>query len=157
MQRLMSAIDYTSAVQQNLSGFDRHIGVEVLEATGTRVRLRLAIAPRHTQIHGIVHGGVYCTLVETACSIGAALAARELGRTIVGVDNHTSFLRATGHGSLTVHAEPVSVGRRTQLWSARITDDEGRLVASGQLRLLCVEQGSIPNASAGQEGTPFRV
>lgn len=153
----MSDQDQTNAVQRHLCGFDRHIGLEVLEATPTRVRLQLAITPAHTQIHGIVHGGVYCSLVETACSIGAALAARELGRTIVGVDNHTSFLRATGQGILSVQSEPVTVGRRTQVWSARINDDDGRLVATGQLRLLCIEQGSIPDAAAGQEGSPFRV
>jgi uncharacterized protein (TIGR00369 family) len=153
----MSDQDYTEAVQRNLCGFDRHMGLEVLEASATRVRLQLAVTPEHTQIHEVVHGGVYCSLVETACSIGAALAARALDRTIVGVDNHTSFLRATSQGLLLVEATPLTVGRRTQVWNASITDDQGQLVASGQLRLLCIEQGSLPGARAGREGSPFRV
>ncbi len=149
--------DYAGAVQQHLCGFDRHLGLEVLEASSTRVRLQLTITPEHSQIHEVVHGGVYCSLVETACSIGAALAARAFGRTIVGVDNHTSFLRATGRGALVVEATPGTVGRRTQVWAARITNAERQLVATGQLRLLCIEQGALPDAGGAQEGSAFRV
>jgi len=153
----MSNEDYAKAVQQHLCGFDRHIGVEILEASATCVRAQLTIGPSHTQIHHVVHGGVYSSLVETAGSIGAALAARAMGRTIVGIDNHTSFLRATGHGVLQVEAKPLTVGRRTQVWNSRITNKEGQLVATGQLRLLCIEAGSVPDARAGDTESPFHV
>jgi uncharacterized protein (TIGR00369 family) len=153
----MTNEDYAKAVQQHLSGFDRHIGIEILEATPTHVRAQLTIAPQHLQIHNVVHGGVYSSLVETAGSIGAALAARAMGRTIVGIDNHTSFLRATGQGVLRVEAEPLTVGRRTQVWSSRIVNDQGQLVATGQLRLLCIDAGSLPHAGSGEAGSPFRI
>jgi uncharacterized protein (TIGR00369 family) len=153
----MLADDYTAAVQRHLSRFDRHLGIQVLEATPARVRLQLTIAPEHTQIHEVVHGGVYCSLVETAASIGAALSARAFGRTIVGVENQTSFLRAAGSGVLHVLAEPLSAGRRTQVWSVRITNDEEQLVATGQLRVLCIEPGTLPGGSGGRPSSPFRV
>jgi 1,4-dihydroxy-2-naphthoyl-CoA hydrolase len=153
----MTDEDYTKAVQQHLCGFDRQIGIEILEATPTRVRAQLTITAQHLQIHNVVHGGVYSSLVETAGSIGAALAARAMGRTIVGVDNHTSFLRATGQGVLRVEAEPLTVGRRTQVWSSRIVNDQGQLVATGQLRLLCLDAGTLPNAGVVEAGSPFRL
>ena len=153
----MTNEDYAKAVQQHLSGFDRHIGIEILEATPTHVRAQLTIAPQHLQIHNVVHGGVYSSLVETAGSIGAALAAKAMGRTVVGIDNHTSFLRATSQGVLRVEAEPLTVGRRTQVWNSRIINDRGQLVATGQLRLLCIEAGSLPHAGAGEAESPFRI
>lgn len=155
---MMTDNDHTKAVQEHLCGFDRHIRIEILEATPTRVRAQLTVTAQHMQIHNVVHGGVYSSLVETTGSIGAALAARAMGRTIVGVDNHTSFLRATGHGVLHVEAEPLTVGRRTQVWNSRITNDQSQLVASGQLRLLCIEAGTLPDAGGtGEAGSPFHV
>ena len=153
----MSDQDFTEAVKQHMTGFDRLIGLEITEATTTRVRAQLAITASHLQVHGVVHGGVYTCMVETLGSIGAALAARALGRTIVGIENHTSFLKATSEGTLSAVSEPVTVGRRTQVWNTRISNDQGQLVATGQLRLLCIEQGSVPNAGVGQKGSPFEL
>lgn len=151
----MSLDDLTRAVNEHKTGLDRLIGLEITEASPQRVSAQLAVADCHKQIHGIVHGGVYSTIVETLGSIGAALSAREFGRTIVGLDNHTSFLRAVNQGTLTAIAEPVTAGRRTQIWSTRISDASGKLVALGQLRLLCIEKETLPNARADQSGSPF--
>jgi len=147
--------DLAKAVNEHKTGFDRLIGLEITEASSKRVCATLLIAECHTQIHGIVHGGVYTTIVETLGSVGAALSAREFGRTIVGLDNHTSFLRAVSQGTLTAVAEPISAGRRTQIWSTRVTDSAGKLVAQGQLRLLCLEKETLPNAGSGTDGSPF--
>jgi 1,4-dihydroxy-2-naphthoyl-CoA hydrolase len=35
---------------------------------------------------------------------------------------------------------PITRGRRTQVWEARVLDDQDRLVATGRVRLLCIEQ-----------------
>ncbi len=151
----MSGEDLVKAINEHKTGFDRLIGLEITEASAARVSAQLTVADCHKQIHGIVHGGVYTTIVETLGSIGAALSAREFGRTIVGLDNHTSFLRAINEGTLTAIAEPVTAGRRTQIWSTRITDASGRVVALGQLRLLCLEKDSLPNARIDRTDSPF--
>jgi 1,4-dihydroxy-2-naphthoyl-CoA hydrolase len=147
--------DFTEAVQHHRTGFDRLIGLDIREANARLVRAELVITPSHLQIHGVVHGGVYTTLVETLGSIGAALAAKSFNRTVVGIENHTSFLKAVSQGTLIATSEPLTVGRRTQIWNTRICDDQGRLVATGQLRLLCIEEGTLPNTTPGQAGSPF--
>ena len=58
---------------------------------------------------------------------------------VVGLENSTSFLRAVREGRLTCTAVPLTRGRRSQVWEARVTDDTGRLVSSGRVRLLCLE------------------
>ena len=151
----MSVDDSTLAVQRHMTGFDRLLGLYITEACATRVCAQLKIADCHTQIHGIVHGGVYTSIVETLGSIGAALSARSFGRTIVGLDNHTSFLRAARDGTLSAVSERITAGKRTQIWSTRITDSSNTLVAMGQLRLLCIEHGTLPGADAGQSDSPF--
>jgi 1,4-dihydroxy-2-naphthoyl-CoA hydrolase len=93
----------------------------------------------HHQPFGIVHGGLYATIVESACSIGATVAVWESGRHAVGLSNHTDFIRAHREGRLDVRAWPVHVGRTGQLWQCDLTRADGKLVAQGRVRLQNVE------------------
>lgn len=54
---------------------------------------------------------------------------------MVGVNNSTDFLRAVREGTLTGEATPLHQGRLQQLWQVVVTDETGRLVARGQVRL----------------------
>lgn len=116
------------------SGFDTTLGLELVSATGDEVVGRLPVAPHLQQPYGIVHGGVYCSVVETTASVGGAVWFGDRGH-VVGVSNHTNFLRATREGVLDVRAAPVHRGRTQQLWRVDVTDEQGRLVAQGEVRL----------------------
>ena len=76
------------------------------------------------------------------CSTGAAMDAMPRGQSVVGLENHTSFVRAVRSGRVRITATPVTRGRRTQLWEAVARDEQGRIVSSGRVRLLCLEPGS---------------
>ena len=117
-----------------VDGFNNVLGTEFDEVTADRVVLRCAIKPHLHQPYGIVHGGVYCSLVETAASVAAAMWLGDKGN-VVGVANHTNFIRATREGTLRVVATPVQRGRTQQLWQVDISDDAERLVARGEVRL----------------------
>jgi 1,4-dihydroxy-2-naphthoyl-CoA hydrolase len=111
-----------------------HLGIVVRTATPDRVLLELPVGPHLHQPFGLVHGGVYCTLVETAASIGASLAHAGHGQ-VVGVANHTDFLRAVREGTLTAVGTPIHRGRSQQLWLVEVSDQVGRLIARGEVRL----------------------
>jgi uncharacterized protein (TIGR00369 family) len=64
------------------------------------------------------------------------------GQSVVGLENHTSFVRAVRSGTITVTATPVTRGRRVQLWEAVCRDESGKTVATGRVRLLCLDPGS---------------
>jgi len=114
------------------------MGLELIRQTPTEVLAEWTVSERHLQPMGLVHGGVYASVVETCCSIGAMLAAPE-GKQVVGVENHTSFLRPVRAGRLRARAVPLHAGRQAQLWECAITDEADRLVATGRLRALCVD------------------
>lgn len=115
-------------------GLFKLLGFEFDELTADRVRLSWTVTPDHHQPYGIVHGGVYCSAVESAASMGAAAWLGDAG-TVVGVSNHTDFLRAASDGRMTAVATPIHRGRLQQLWLVEITDQAGRLVARGEVRL----------------------
>jgi uncharacterized protein (TIGR00369 family) len=124
------------------SGWARANGVRFVRASADEVVAEWDVDPSHLQPHGIVHGGVHCGVIETVTSVGAALAAASRGQSVVGLENHTSFIRAVRRGTLRATARPLTRGRRTQVWEATITDSEGRTVATGRVRLLCLEAGA---------------
>jgi uncharacterized protein (TIGR00369 family) len=116
------------------SGLDTTLGIRYPELTRDRVVAELDVTPDLFQPFGIVHGGVYASLVEGSASLAANLWLGDRGKA-VGVSNHTNFLVATREGTLTAVATPLHRGRSQQLWQVDITDSAGRRVAQGQVRL----------------------
>jgi len=115
-------------------GFVALLGLKFDEVSGDRVVIRWRVRPELHQPYGIQHGGVYCSVVETAASVGGALWLGDKGQ-VVGVSNQTDFLRAVRDGELTAIGTPIHRGRSQQLWAVEITDENDRLVARGQVRL----------------------
>jgi len=115
--------------------FLRAAGLQFTEVGPTRVTGWVDLGPDHHTPWGVVHGGVYTTAVESACSIGASLAVIERGEFAVGLANQTDFLRPHVEGDLRVTATPIQQGRTQQLWQCEIARPDGKLVARGQLRL----------------------
>ena len=128
--------------------FLRLAGLRVEEATGSRVTGTIDAGRDHHTPWGVVHGGVYTTAVESACSIGASLAVIERGEFAVGLANQTDFLRPFVEGELRVTATPIQQGRTQQLWQCEIARADGKLVARGQLRLQNVPLRDGDNGGA---------
>ena len=124
-------VDLTAA-----SAFVAATGLELAEVTGTRVSGSIEVGPQHHTPWGVVHGGVYCAVVESAASVGASTAVADRGQFSVGVSNSTDFLRPMKEGRVEVIAEPVMQGQSQQLWQVIITRaEDGKEVARGQVRL----------------------
>jgi 1,4-dihydroxy-2-naphthoyl-CoA hydrolase len=140
--------DYSAALNARMAGWNAAMGIRLVRATVDEVTAELEVGPRHHQAYGIVHGGVYAGLIEMASSIAAALWARRHNQSVVGLENHTSFLHAVREGKLSVTARPLMRGRRTQVWEAAVIDSAGRTVAQGKVRLLSLEAGA---ALGGQQ------
>ena len=140
-----SSPDHADELNAMLGGWNAAMGIHHVRATRDEVVLEMTVGDVHRQPYGVVHGGVYAGLVETACSVGAALDARAHRMVAGGLENSTAFLAAVREGRLRVEAKPLSRGRRTQVWQATIHDERGRAVASGRVRLLVIDPG-IPLA-----------
>ena len=75
------------------SRFAAASGFEPVEVSGTRVTGFVELGPDQHTPWGVVHGGVYCTVIESAASIGASAAVADRRHVAVGVNNSTDFLR----------------------------------------------------------------
>ena len=134
--------NFAAALNASREGWNFAMGIHFILATADEVVAEIEIGAHHRQPYGIVHGGMHSGLIETVASTGAALAALPRGQSVVGLENHTSFLNAVREGKLRATAKPLTRGRRTQVWEAAVTDEQGRTVASGRVRFLALEAGA---------------
>ena len=127
-------------------GLDRTLGFAYDEFGPDRVVASWTVDERHLQGYGIVHGGVHCSVVESSASVGAAIWFADRGK-VVGVSNHTNFLRSAKVGdTLTATATPLHRGRLQQLWLVEIDDQAGRRIARGEVRLQNLPAADAPTA-----------
>ena len=143
------------------TGLDGLMGAVIEDLSPDHCRIRLDADEKHQQPYGIVHGGTYCTIVESAASAAGALWAMSNGmRGAVGVSNATDFYRSHREGSMTADATPIHRGRSQQVWQVESTRvDDGKLLARGQVRLHNLQNlatiGGIDDDAGGFEpGSP---
>ena len=109
--------------------FANLMGVEIVEREKTRVIGKLLVRPDLCTAGGILHGGAYMAFADALGAIGGALNLAPGTRTTT-LESKTNFLRGAPAGStVTGEAAPLHVGRRSSVWTTRITNDDGKLLA----------------------------
>jgi len=103
--------------------FERHLGMEILEAEEGRARLTMPFLAELAQGGGLMHGGALVALADTA----VAMAIKSLlpPRThFVTVSMESRFLRPVRQGVVTARASVEFRGERTLRGEAIVYDDE---------------------------------
>ena len=105
-------------------------GVSFVEADRDRVVAKMLVRPDLCTLHHTIHGGA---IMAFADSVGAAATVINLPADAKGtttLESKTNFIGGAKEGTtVTATATPVHRGRRTQVWTTRITTAEGKLVA----------------------------
>lgn len=128
------------AERGNRQPYYGHLGIHVerIDESGSYVQLQLD--PKLSQFHGVAHGGVAASLIDSA--IGMAVAASEIG----GVNSMTlelklNYLRPLPIGEMvTAHGWVTNKTRRTIFGEAEIRDKDDRLLAKGAATFIRVER-----------------
>jgi len=138
----MAEVDVVTMLNAARGGFEVAIGLTFERASADEVECKVPVGTHLVQPYGLVHGGVYSSIVETLASVGAALFSMPRQQTTVGLENTTSFLRAVRSGKLIGIARPLHRGRATQVWEVEVRTEEGKVAATGRVRMLCLEAGA---------------
>jgi 1,4-dihydroxy-2-naphthoyl-CoA hydrolase len=125
----MSGAGPQSSSLLEVSPFDRHYGLEILEASAELVRGRVPVRAQVTQPTGIVHGGVHAAIAEGLASLGTNHGVAAEGNVALGMSNQSSFVRPLRSGTIHATARPRHRGRTTWIWDVELADDGGRICA----------------------------
>jgi 1,4-dihydroxy-2-naphthoyl-CoA hydrolase len=117
------------------SNFDTYIGTEWISLDPDDARARIEMRDELRQPYGLMHGGVYSTLVESLCSYATAVAVHDEGNISVGQAIEVSILRPVVAGYAECRGLVRHRGRTTWVWEAEILDDDERLCALAKMTM----------------------
>ena len=118
------------------SNFDAHLGTEWIKLDPDDARARIELRDELRQPYGIMHGGVYSSLVESLCSYATAAAVYKDGNIAMGQSIEVSFVRpVVGSGHAEARAVARHRGRTTWVWQVEIVDDDGHLCALAKMTM----------------------
>jgi uncharacterized protein (TIGR00369 family) len=123
------------------------LGMTLEEVEEGRVVFGLVPAEFHFNPIGSVHGGVYATVLDSACGC-AVHSTLPAGARYTSLDLSVKFLRGldVAVGPVRCEGRVLHSGRRTALAEARLTDAAGRLYAHATSTCLVLRK---PPTSAG--------
>jgi 1,4-dihydroxy-2-naphthoyl-CoA hydrolase len=118
-----------------VSNFDVTLGTEWLKWDPEDARARIEMRDELRQPYGILHGGVYSSLVESLCSMATAAAVYDEGNLAMGQSIEVSFLRPVTTGHAEARAVARHRGRTTWVWQVEVLDDDERLCAVAKMTM----------------------
>ena len=128
----------TTANELSATSLIGHLGIEFVEAGEDYLTARMPVDDRTRQPVGVLHGGASVALAETLASWAATLTVDLALASCVGMEINANHLRSVRSGWVTGVARPIALGRRTQVWEVRITDDDGHLVCVSRCTIAVV-------------------
>lgn len=114
-----------------LGPFLEGLRAEPVSSEPGRATWRLTVAEQHLRTHGILHGGVVATLLDTAMGRAVSTLCRE-DQSCVTVQLNVNFIRPSWSGeTLLITGEVPHSGRQTAVARGEIRTSAGVLVATG--------------------------
>lgn len=99
------------------------LGIRTVQADAECFVLELDVSERLFQHAGLVHGGIYVLLAESAASGAAALTVDVSQQRVAGQEISASHVRGATAGTLRAEARPLHVGRTAIVYGVEVRND----------------------------------
>jgi uncharacterized protein (TIGR00369 family) len=133
----------------NSSPYFGLLSMELKEFDIGSSRVEIALDTKHLQPFGIVHGGVFSTIIDAA-AFWAVFPELDDDMGMTSVDLKLNYLAPATSGTLIARGRRIKLGKTLGLGEAEVTDETGRLLAHGISTLMVLEhvrlagQGELP-------------
>jgi 1,4-dihydroxy-2-naphthoyl-CoA hydrolase len=116
-------------LQQLKLPFAELLGIHYTSATADKVTAEMVVRPDMCTTPAILHGGAVMAFADTLGAAATVLNLRE-GQGTITLESKTNFL-APAPVNTTVTGETTAIhrGRRTMVWTTKITNAAGRSLA----------------------------
>lgn len=117
-----------------------HLGIEITEVDKDFLCGRMPVDARTHQPMGLLHGGASVVLAESLASMGAALQVDLTKKACVGLEINANHMRGISAGWVYGKATPIHVGRSTQVWETKITNEAGDLICISRMTVAVIDK-----------------
>jgi len=142
---------YLEAVTKKVNGspFFTLISMHITNLDWGASRLEMTVEEKHFQPFGMVHGGVYASVVDAA-AFWAIYPQIDNDFGITTVELKLNYLAPISSGSLIAKGKSIKVGKSICLAEASVEDETGKLLAHGTETMMVLKDLKIQ----GQEELP---
>ena len=123
----------------NIDTIEQHLGIIISEVGDDFIKGTMPADSRTCQPFGIVHGGASVVLAESLGSIAGCHVVDHNQYRCVGQDVSATHLRPVSAGLVSGIAKPVHLGKRSQVWQIKLSDDSDRLTCVVRLILAIIK------------------
>lgn len=110
--------------------------IEFIEVGDDFLIARMPVTPKVHQPDGVLHGGASVALAESVGSAGAYFFLDSDNVVVRGIEIAANHVKSVREGYVYAHASILHMGRTTQLWQIKITNEDGALVSLVKLTTL---------------------
>ena len=142
--------EYVEAVKREVNScpYFSLLSMQVKELNWGESRLEILVQEKHLQPFGLVHGGVFASLVDAAAFWAVyTQVPEELGMTTVELK--LNYLAPLSAGRMVASGKSLRVGKTLCLGEASILNEEGTLLAHGTSTMMILKDLKIQGVSDG--------
>ena len=114
--------------------------------------VEIPVQAKHLQPFGIVHGGVFSSIIDAA-AFWAVFPEIDEDKGLTSVDLKLNYLAPAAAGVLVARGKRIKAGRTLALAEATVSDENGKILAYGTSTLMILPSA---NLQAGAQPLPSK-
>jgi len=121
-----------------------HLGFKIKSVEHGQAVIEFDMKKHHTNTMGTLHGGVLCTIADTAMGVVFASMLEE-GESLTTLELKINYLKPVWQGKLLALGKVVKKGRMTGLVECDIVDENEQLVARASSTYMAISGDQAKN------------
>ena len=117
-----------------------HLGIEVIEVGEDYIIAKMPVDHRTHQPLGLLHGGASVALAETLGSVAATCCLDMKTQYCVGLEINANHIKSVREGFVYGITKPIHIGKKTQVWEIRITNEQNELVCISRITMAVIDK-----------------
>jgi 1,4-dihydroxy-2-naphthoyl-CoA hydrolase len=117
-----------------------HLGIEFTAIGEDYIEAKMPVDHRTYQPMGLLHGGASVALAETMGSVGAVCTLDYAQHYCVGLEINANHIKSARSGFVFGTARPIHLGKKTQVWEIKITNEQKELVCISRITMAILDK-----------------
>ena len=97
------------------------LGFDIISASPQEIKAGFDIKPHHLAPNGYLHAASIIMLADTSCGYGCMITLPEGANSFTTIELKSNFLGTAREGKVDCIANPIHLGRTTQVWDATVS------------------------------------
>ena len=117
-----------------------HLGIVFTKIGDDFIEATMPVDHRTHQPMGLLHGGASVVLAETLGSVAAFCCLDMSKQYCVGLDINANHIKSVKSGYVTGKTTPIHIGKKTQVWEIKITNEQNELVCVSRITMAVIDK-----------------